>query len=109
MLKYNTDTSYIYYERLLMKNQRNFFTIRKYAHEIEINCRKLGICMGCNDDMIKQKFEECFMNGLNKSVKLELSKFFKKDYKSVNESILSTEQMLIENIQRKKLLMKDMN
>ncbi|KAG0440226.1 hypothetical protein DMUE_1897 [Dictyocoela muelleri] len=32
-------------------------------------------------------------------MKLELSKYFKKDFKSVYESIITTESMLIENIQ----------
>ncbi|KAG0420264.1 hypothetical protein EQH57_0223, partial [Dictyocoela roeselum] len=99
-LKYNANSSYIYYEKLLTINQNIFYTIRKYAHEIEITCRKHGLCMGWNDSLLNQKFEESFMNGLDKRVKLELSKFFKKDYKSIYESILSTEQMLIENIQK---------
>ncbi|KAG0438547.1 hypothetical protein DMUE_3022 [Dictyocoela muelleri] len=56
--------------------------------------------MGWNDDLINQKFKESFINGFDKRVKLELSKFFKKDYKSIYKSILSTEQMLIENLQK---------
>ncbi|KAG0436022.1 hypothetical protein DMUE_4424, partial [Dictyocoela muelleri] len=98
-LKYNNETAYIYNERLSSMSQKNFYTIRKYAYEVEDNCRKLGMCMGWSDSLINQKAEEVFMNGLDKTTKLELSKFFKKDYKSIYESILSTETMLIENLQ----------
>ncbi|KAG0442515.1 hypothetical protein DMUE_0218 [Dictyocoela muelleri] len=46
-----------------------------------------------------QKQQEVFFNGLDPITKLELSKYLKKDFKCIYESIIITEGMLIENIQ----------
>ncbi|KAG0442540.1 hypothetical protein DMUE_0197 [Dictyocoela muelleri] len=97
--KYNQEKSYKYYERLSSLKQSNFYIIRKYLREIEINCRKLAICLDWDINLEIQKQQEIFFNGIDPVTKLELSKFFKKDFKSVYESILTTEVMLIENIQ----------
>lgn len=69
-----------------------------YLHEIKVNCQKLGICLDLNADLICQKQQEVLFNGINSNDKLELSKYFKKEFKPVYESILTTETMLIENI-----------
>ncbi|KAG0442752.1 Retrovirus-related Pol polyprotein from transposon [Dictyocoela muelleri] len=97
--KYNHETSHKYYSRLSSLKQINYYTIRKYLHEIEINCQKLGLCLNWNNDLIQQKQHEIFFNGLDTNAKLELSKYFRKEFKSVYESILTTECMLIENME----------
>ncbi|KAG0438898.1 Retrovirus-related Pol polyprotein from transposon [Dictyocoela muelleri] len=98
--KYNDETSYKYHERLMSFRQSNFITIRKYLSEIEINCQKIGICLGWDNQLVVQKVHEVFFNGLANETKLELSKYFKKDFKSIYESILTTECMLIENLNK---------
>ncbi|KAG0439195.1 hypothetical protein DMUE_2601 [Dictyocoela muelleri] len=97
--KYNHEMSYKYYEKLFSLRQNSFYTIRKYLREIELNCQKLGLCLDWNNNLILQKQQEIFFNGLDPNTKLELSKYFKKDFKSVYESITTTESILIENIQ----------
>ncbi|KAG0440974.1 hypothetical protein DMUE_1383 [Dictyocoela muelleri] len=86
--KYNAEQVYKYSKRLSTLRQSNYYTIRKFASDIEINCRKLGICMDWSDDLIEQKIQEIFFNGLDTYSKLELSKYSKRDYKSVYESII---------------------
>ncbi|KAG0435679.1 hypothetical protein DMUE_4600 [Dictyocoela muelleri] len=97
--KYNHEMSYKYYERLSSLRQNSFYTIRKYLREIEIKCQKLGPCLDWDNNLVLQKQQELFFNRLDPNTKLELSKYFKKDFKSVYESITTTENILIENIQ----------
>ncbi|KAG0437042.1 hypothetical protein DMUE_3907 [Dictyocoela muelleri] len=59
--------------------------------------------MDWNDHLVEQKMQEILFNGLDPYTKLELSKYSKCDYKSVYESILSTEKILIENLQKELL------
>ncbi|KAG0441566.1 hypothetical protein DMUE_0956 [Dictyocoela muelleri] len=98
--KYNSENSYKYYEKLNGLHQRDFYTIRKYLHEIEICSQKLGVCMGWDEKLIAQKIQEAVFNSLENTTKLELSRFFKKDFHHIYNSILTTELMLIEMMQK---------
>ncbi|KAG0420263.1 Transposon Tf2-9 polyprotein, partial [Dictyocoela roeselum] len=98
--KYNNDTAYKYYERLSTIRQRNFYTIRKYMKEIEDNCGKLAICLNWDDQTRNLKIHETFFNGLEIRTKLELSKYLPQNLDSVRNSIITTENMLMELLAR---------
>ncbi|KAG0434428.1 hypothetical protein DMUE_5190 [Dictyocoela muelleri] len=85
--KYNHETSYKYYERLSSIKQCNFYTIRKYMREIEINCRKLAICLDWEPNLELQKQQEVFFNGLDskrnlnfQNISRRISKVFMNQY-----------------------------
>ncbi|KAG0438394.1 hypothetical protein DMUE_3118 [Dictyocoela muelleri] len=98
--KYNTENAYKYYDRLINIKQKDYYTIRKYLKEIESNCYKLGLCLSWDNSTIKFKTQESFFQGLEVRTKLELSKYLRHDFENVFNSILSTENMLIELLTR---------
>ncbi|KAG0420241.1 hypothetical protein EQH57_0241 [Dictyocoela roeselum] len=53
--KYNAEYVYKYSEQLSTLRHKNYYTVRKYAAEIEINCKKLDICMNWNEELVGQK------------------------------------------------------
>ncbi|KAG0420246.1 hypothetical protein EQH57_0236, partial [Dictyocoela roeselum] len=102
-LKYNPETAYKYSEYLSNIKQEDYITIIKYASEIESYCKKLGLCLDWSDNLIEQKVQEVFFNGLHPYTKLELSKYAKTDYRSVYNSIVSTENIIIETLQKQRI------
>ncbi|KAG0436333.1 hypothetical protein DMUE_4278 [Dictyocoela muelleri] len=96
-LKYNPNTAGKYQKRLLSIQQINYYTIRAYLKEIKDNCLKLSICLDWDNTTAETKTQEIFYCGLHERVRFEISKYDKKDFNSVLNTLMNMENFIIEN------------
>ncbi|KAG0441619.1 hypothetical protein DMUE_0912 [Dictyocoela muelleri] len=97
-LKYNPNNVHIYQNRLSKITQNDYFTIRAYLKEIEVNCQKIGMCLGWNDQIINLKIEETFFMGLNDNVKFELVKCSDRSFNNYFRILSDMDQLCIEKL-----------
>ncbi|KAG0438620.1 hypothetical protein DMUE_2979 [Dictyocoela muelleri] len=99
-LKYNKNSAYKYQSQLSSISQKDYYTIRAYLKSISIAAQKLGICNGWNEEMIRNKIEEAFLNGLDDEVKFDVTRYKDTDFDSICQTLIKMEAFLIEKVNK---------
>ncbi|KAG0439107.1 hypothetical protein DMUE_2660 [Dictyocoela muelleri] len=102
-LKYNPNNVHIYIYIYISKSlskiiQNEYSTIREYLKEIEVNCQKIGMCLGWNDQITNLEIEETFFMGLNDNVKFELVKCSDRSFNNCFRILSDMDQLCIEKL-----------